>query len=135
MLARMMSSPEEVSTSRLVDTKQATEVSRRRRWPEAVKRRIVAETLAPGASVSIVARRHDINANQLFTWCRRYRGGVSAPCEGAVMVPVELARSAAAGAPPRGSIEIELAGGARVRVTGLVEPASLRQVIEVLSRR
>src|SRR5687767_8228444 len=98
MLARMMSSPEEVSTSRLADTKQATEVSRRRRWPEAVKRGIVAETLAPGASVSIVARRHDINANQLFTWCRRYRGGVSAPRAGAVMVPVELARSAAAGA-------------------------------------
>jgi transposase len=34
------------------------------------KRRIVAETLEPGASVSIVARRHDINANQLFTWRR-----------------------------------------------------------------
>jgi transposase-like protein len=31
-----------------------------------IERRIVAETLEPGASVSIVARRHDVNANQAF---------------------------------------------------------------------
>jgi transposase len=43
---------------------------RRRAWSDEEKRRIVAETLEPGASVSIVARRHDINANQLFTWRR-----------------------------------------------------------------
>ena len=31
-------------------------------------RRIVAETYAPGTSVSVVARRHDINTNRLFRW-------------------------------------------------------------------
>jgi len=41
------------------------------RWPEALKRQIVAETLEPGSSVSIVARRHDVNANQLFQWRRQ----------------------------------------------------------------
>ena len=41
---------------------------RRRLWSEEEKRRIVAETLQPGASVSVVARRHDVNANMLFTW-------------------------------------------------------------------
>ena len=51
------------------------------------------------------------------------------------MVPVRMAQPSAAGTSPRGSIEIELAGGALVRVTGLVEPASLGQVLELLSRR
>src|SRR5260370_21219194 len=64
----------QVSTSRGVDTSQ---VRRRRRWPEAVKRRIVAETREGGASVSVVARRHDVNANQLFAWCRRYDDGAA----------------------------------------------------------
>ena len=38
----------------------------RRQWSEALKRRIVAETLIPASSVSIVARRHDVNTNQIF---------------------------------------------------------------------
>ena len=46
---------------------------RRRRWSEARKRRIVAESYQPGISVSVVARRHDVNANQVFTWRRQYR--------------------------------------------------------------
>ena len=45
----------------------------RRRWSEAEKRWIVAESYQPGASVSVVARRHDLNTNQLFTWRRRFR--------------------------------------------------------------
>jgi transposase-like protein len=39
------------------------------------KRRIVEETLIAGASVSVVARRHDVNANQVFAWRRLYRCG------------------------------------------------------------
>ena len=35
----------------------------RRRWPVAEKRRIVLESFEAGASVSVVARRHDVNAN------------------------------------------------------------------------
>ena len=46
---------------------------RRRRWSEARKRRIVAESYQAGVSVSVVARRHDVNANQVFTWRRQYR--------------------------------------------------------------
>ncbi len=43
----------------------------RRRWTAEQKQRIVEETRAPGASVSVVARRYDINANLLFKWKRR----------------------------------------------------------------
>jgi transposase len=41
-------------------------IGKRRQWSEALKRQIVAETLEPGSSVSIVARRHDLTANQLL---------------------------------------------------------------------
>jgi transposase-like protein len=58
----MAATAKEVSTSALVDTKRNSHRAKRREWPEALKRRIVAETLEPGASVSIVARRHDVNA-------------------------------------------------------------------------
>jgi transposase len=47
----------------------------RRRWAAEEKRRIVEETRAPGASVSVVARRHDINANLLFKWKRLEEAG------------------------------------------------------------
>jgi len=45
---------------------------RRKRWPEALKREIVAATFTPGASVSMVARQYDVNANHVFSWRRRY---------------------------------------------------------------
>lgn len=45
-------------------------VQRRRRWTPEEKVRIVEETYLPGHSVSLVARRHGIAANQLFAWRR-----------------------------------------------------------------
>jgi transposase len=63
----MADQAEQVSTNGLVDTKQA----KRRPYSEALKRQMVAETQVPGASVSIVARRHDVNSNQLFRWRRQ----------------------------------------------------------------
>jgi transposase len=47
-------------------------IARRRRSIEE-KRRIVEETMRPGASVARVARRHDVNANQVFYWRKKYR--------------------------------------------------------------
>src|ERR1051325_11238748 len=52
-----------------------------RAWPESLKREIVAATWLPGASVSRVARRYDVNANQVFAWRRRYRDIASEPAE------------------------------------------------------
>ncbi len=49
----------------------------RRRWTAEEKRQIVEETRAPGSSVSVVARRHDINANLLFKWKRLEATGES----------------------------------------------------------
>jgi hypothetical protein len=39
---------------------------RNRSWPEALKREIVAALFEPGASVSVVARRYEVNADQAF---------------------------------------------------------------------
>jgi len=115
----------------------------RRRWSDAEKRRIVAETLEAGASVSVVARRHDVNANQVFGWRRQYQEGLLASDAGATaMVPVQVGTEpatdrAAVSEPacsPPGLIEIELPAGIKVRVSGAVDGATLRRVLAVLSR-
>ena len=125
-----------MSTYGLVDTRQACKRGRRRHWPVALKRQIVAETFAPGASASLVARRHDVNTNQLFRWRRDWRDGLLGPADAdRGLVPVEIAGEEAGASAGSGVIEIELAPGARVRVSGRVDAAMLRQVLEILSRR
>ena len=47
-----------------------TSVQRRRRWTASEKVRMVEETFEPGMTVSLVARRHGVAPNQLFTWRR-----------------------------------------------------------------
>ena len=41
---------------------------RRRRWSGAEKLAMVRETYEPGMTVSLIARQHGINPNQLFHW-------------------------------------------------------------------
>jgi len=53
-----------------VDTNGGKRRRRNKRWPEALKREIVAATRLPGSSVSVVARQYDVNANQIFRWRR-----------------------------------------------------------------
>ena len=50
-------------------------VHRHRTYTPEFKQQVIRETLEPGMSVSIVARRHDINANVVFEWRRQYRAG------------------------------------------------------------
>ena len=119
-----------MSTYREVDTKQAG--AKRRRWPEALKRQLVAETREPGASVSVVARRHDVNANQLFGWRQQFAGSTRVPAT--ELLPIELGPEPAASVagpgpaatkPLAGSIEIAVSGGVRIRIEGAVDPAAV----------
>jgi transposase len=128
----MADQAEQVSTNGLVDTKQQPGATQRRQYSEALKRQMVAETLAPGASVSVVARRHDVNSNQLFRWRRQLLP--KAAVESGAMLPVAVAADEPR---PRrtdreGVIEIAFGCGARLRLRGEVSPATLRQVIELL---
>jgi transposase len=110
---------------------------RHRAWPEAMKREIVAATLLPGTSVSRVARRYDVNANQVFAWRRRYRDVASEPAE-LCLLPVTVTPDHPRGMAPAGAsemIEIVLAGGYRVRVGDGVQASTLRLVLDVLERR
>ena len=127
-----------MSANGLVDTKRTRRLAKRRNWPEAFKRQVVAETLEPGSSVSIVARRHDLNTNQLFKWRREMLPKEPpAEAEGSPMVPVEIVaqperRPARRRVERAGFIEIEFGSGARVCIRGEVAPKMLRQVIELL---
>src|SRR5689334_16572673 len=138
---------EQVSTTGLVDTKQQPSATKRRQYSEALKRQMVAETQAPGASVSIVARRHDVNSKELFSWRRQLLP--KAVVEGGAMVRVEIAPDGGrpdggrpdggrpdGGRPRRtdreGVIESVFGCGARVRLCGEVSSETLRQVIELL---
>src|SRR6202051_1392909 len=62
---------------------------RRRRSVEE-KRRIVEETLEAGASVARVARRHAVNANQVFYWRKRYREGRLGKKQSGKLLPATL---------------------------------------------
>lgn len=104
-----------------------------------LKLQIVQETLAPGASVARVARAHGVNANQVFHWRQQYRQGLlkvgNRATPGLLAVRVaEPAMQPRVAETPRthpGTIQIELPKG-RLRVTGAVDPETLRVVLEAL---
>ena len=99
-------------------------------------------TYEPGASVSVVARRHDVNANQVFTWRRQFREGagggflpvVAAPA-GAPERLTPSGDTVAPDAPETGWIEIALSDGCRVIVDRTVDALALARVLAVLERR
>ena len=110
---------------------------RHRSWPEALKREIVAASLEPGSSVSVVARRYDVNANQVFAWRKHYRAESAEPTALQLMPVTVTPDRPIERAPARASelIEIELVGGYRVRVGSGVKAGALRRVLDILERR
>ncbi|SDR45265.1 transposase [Rhizobiales bacterium GAS113] len=106
-----------------------TSVERRRRWSSAEKEQLVAASLEPGASVSAIARDAGVHASQLHGWRRQLR---TRPAIG--FAPVQIGPDAApAIVAGRGAIEIEFANGARMRITGAVDPTMLRAAVASLS--
>ena len=118
-----------------------TSVQRRRRWSAEEKASIVQETYAPGASVSTVARQYDVNANQVFSWRKRYREDARPPSAPTtpqlvpVVITAELEAVAAQPSVVTEKIEIDVSGKYRVRVACGFDGQALRRVLDVLERR
>jgi transposase len=128
----------DTSEQTILDETPKREARRRRSVEE--KRRIVEETLEAGASVARVARRHAVNANQVFYWRKKYREGRLGKSQSSKLLPVtlsDISRSKsdrAGGASSRstvGSMEMQLAKGT-LRVAGNVDVVVLRTAIECL---
>jgi transposase len=129
-----------------------TGAGRRRRWSDAEKASIVAESFAPGAVVAEVARRHDTRAQQVHGWRRDAREGrLVLPAEQRpnelvsfapviVAPPEQYSAAKCAARPPRASkpaaplIEIE-AKGVVVRVRDGADVLLVEAMLRVLRVR
>jgi transposase len=116
------------------------------------KLQIVKETHVVGTSVSRVARRHNVNPNQVFAWRQLYRQGLLTPGAGdggPTMLPVKVsmptvlptervhrtARETIAADHGSEGIEIKLSNGHSIVVHGRVDAKMLARVIDCLVRR
>ena len=132
----------DVSTKSIMDTNGGRRTNKQ--WPEALKREIVAASFAPGASVSVVARQYDVNANQVFGWRRRYPEASELPPSSLSMpglVPVTIMPEPKDDAlpPPASSasdtIEIDVSQTYRVRVGSGFDSRTLKRVLDALRNR
>ena len=95
---------------------------KRRSYSKAFKRRVVAETLEPGASVAAVSRRHGLNTNMVFLWRGDPRFGPGRDATAFLPVEVKPAEVSVTtepvGACGAGQIEITLVSGHRLMLSG-----------------
>lgn len=122
---------------------------RRRDWPDERKIAIVAETLAQGVNISEIARRHEINPQQLFGWRKRFRPqaeALLASVDGPAALPTfaQVVIEAAAPAPQTsampaaksdevGASAIEVVvGDATLRIRGAADAKTLALVLKAL---
>jgi transposase len=120
-----------------------TGTTRRRRWSDDERARILAESFEPGANISAVARRHGVHGGLLHYWRKqaKTRAREAAQADAPRFIPVAIAKgsSDAVGETPRllssrgRMIEIET-GGALVRVPAGVDPETLAVVLAALRR-
>lgn len=108
-----------------------TSVERRRRWSEAEKRAILVAAAA--SSMSAAARQASVATSLLYRWRRQFgMDGMALPGASAAFAPVRIVPEAAGAACP-GTIEIELASGTRIRVSGAVDATTVSAVIAALA--
>ena len=116
----------------------------KRLWTDEEKRSICLQTTAAGVSVARVAQRYAMNANLIFKWLRdpRYAPERVAEPDAACFLPVEIVdrpvhdddcRDAGDSVPAAGTIEVDIAGGHRLRISGAYDPEALARLIRGLS--
>jgi transposase len=127
-----------MGTTRNAEVLLVEPVSKRRYRSKQERRAVVEETLRPGASVAVIARRHGVNANQVFQWRKLYREGrLDLAAAASQLVPVRIAEVIGDERPPArsctGTILVEV-GRARIRIDGSVDTEALRLVLERVGR-
>ncbi|WP_419538846.1 IS66-like element accessory protein TnpA [Paracoccus shandongensis] len=115
----------------------------KRLWTDEENRSICLQTTAPGVSVAQVARRYAANANMVFKWLRdpRYAPETTAMAATPAFLPVEIIDHVRKDdlvvtrepTRPQELIEVELAGGHRLRITGSYDPDALARLIRGLT--
>ena len=107
----------------------------RRRWPDEVKARIVAETLEPGATVRGVARCYGVHPNQLTGWRRLARDGrlVLPAVETAVeFAPLVVGEESSVSVPGGKRVEVVL-DRVTVRLDAAVPAGRLAEIVSALN--
>ena len=121
----------------------------RRKYTVLEKCAMVEETHVRGASVPEVAQRHGVNANLLSVWRRQYREGTlktEEPTVSGALLPVKVStptvlpteRSRPAKAAEKEAaacVEVDFAGGQRLRIRGIIDRQLLKDLISVLTSR
>jgi transposase len=113
-----------------------------KRWPDAVKAQIVAETLKPGATVNAVAARYGLRPNHLSEWRGRARDGKlvlpAVENDTFCFAPVVLAEddgvaaeTEGAAPPPIGGIEIAV-GPVTIRLDGTTSATRVAEIVRAL---
>jgi transposase len=113
-----------------------TSVQRRRRWSRAEKERIVAAAMEVGAVASEVARAAGIHTSQLFRWRRQL---CTRPPTQPAFSPVAVVPEPGLTPPPvscerAGTIDIEFAGGGRMRITGAADASMVSALLKALAK-
>lgn len=88
--------------------------------------------------MAVIARRHGVNANQVFHWRKLYREGrLDAEPAAQRLLPVRITEVVSGEQPPAklfaGTIVVEV-GRARIRIEGSVDADNLRLVLERMGR-
>lgn len=110
--------------------------------PVARKREIVEATLQAGASVALVAREYGVNANQVWAWRKLYSEGrldeatpvapaATEPPPELLAVDVIESQAVRPATAPAGKLELVI-GGARLSITGTIDPELLTAAIAAL---
>jgi transposase len=106
-----------------------TGAGRRRNWSAEEKAQIVAESLAPEANVSALARERGLTPAQIFRWRQAHAVAKPATTPALSFAPVVIDDRP----PPAacGTIEIELKG-VRLRIPGSTRPATIVALLKAL---
>ena len=125
-------------SSAQVERLEVVDTGRRRRWSEDEKLKIVLESLQGPRQVAATALRYGVSRSLLLRWRRWFHPEPKGAAHQVGFVPALVVAESGATPGPGGpagggAIEIEFAAGARMRITGTVDTATLKAAVAALA--